>query len=215
MPDSSAELDLIRDESKELSAEIQSRYGHHYQFHYLIFVLTGALSAAYFALKTDSQRTGLLLAVPLLFAPVVLLMLKEHAYIDLRNAYRSRVLRPRLLAILGCRPEEPRAEAIVGWHSWEQQAIRRSFGPAAFFGLFALAEYLLPLAVSAACLAVTAPSRSTFIVGRVEIWWLDAGLLAGLLLLVLASRALGLHIPGHRKPEQQGDKGTKPRPPRR
>lgn len=83
MSQGESELKVLLQESQELSSEMQARYAHHYHFHYLVLLVVGALAAAFVALPVATSSV-MLLAVPAVMSPLILLMLKEHAYMDLR-----------------------------------------------------------------------------------------------------------------------------------
>ncbi len=147
------ELTLLEAEYTRLTAEIQSRYLHHYYFHYLALVVLGAAIAL---LAKDGISPTVLLAVflvgPLVFLAVILLMLKEHAYMDLREHYIDRVLRPRAETLLGGAGSARRGRSPFAWYRWEKAAVRDLGANRALFGLFGAAEYLLPLILSAGSL---------------------------------------------------------------
>jgi hypothetical protein len=128
-------LVVLRDEYQRLSTEIENRYAHHYQFHYAVVVLFGALSAIYFGLTNPTAKAIVLLGVPVVLFPIILLMLKEHAYMDLRRHYITTVLRPQVLTLLYPTVGDRLSSRILGWSIYEQEVIRGKGLPSVFFGV--------------------------------------------------------------------------------
>ena len=194
-PDQSAiEAEFLKQEISQLSTDIQGRYAHHYHFHYLVFILLGAISAAFLGVEAASARAYLALATPVVMSPLVLLMLKEHAYIDLRHRYLSAVVRPRVLELIAGEEGAPR-EHILGWYSWEERAVRLSGETSFIYGVFGIAEYVLPVFVSVSALVICPLLLANWSSIQVVLWWCDAGLVSTLILIVAVTRLYVPHLP--------------------
>ncbi|MCB1036867.1 MAG: hypothetical protein KDD47_23780 [Acidobacteria bacterium] len=197
------ESTAIQKEYDRLTEEIRSRYVHHYHFHYVALVILGAAIAV---LSRDIVPTPILEAVflagPFIFFPVIVLMLKEHAYMDLREHYIDSVLKPRLHELLGNAPAAaPRNRSLLGWHRWERFATRGTKGRKLLYGFFGFAEYLLPVFLSASSLVgswVLMHSKWTRV--TMVVFAIGVALVLGAILLIAFSRIAMPHLPEGSEP---------------
>ena len=144
------EFQVLMEEYKRLNGEALARHAHRYHFHYIIIVIVVAAIAAYDRMPTSESKVTMLLLLPCMLLPIMVLMLKEHAYIDLRGSYIEHVLRPKIRQFLSDRSTHPKDYThVLSWQSYEQEALRSSVQRFLMFGLFGLAAYAIPFLVSA------------------------------------------------------------------
>lgn len=186
----SEEIKVLLEEYKQLCAQVQARYAHRYHFHYLVFVVVGVLAGIYVRAPDQAHVLPLLLVAPTALCPIILLMVKQHAYIDLRYFYIERHIRPRLVELIGATP------MLLGWNRFEQRLLRIEGAWVSWFRLYGLIDYVLPFLLSVYCLVAFIILKN----GQWA-WWeqtsfvIDVTLLLITLIFWLGSRSAIPHLP--------------------
>lgn len=184
----SEELSILRQEYVRVAAEIQARYNQHYHFHYMVLVILGVVSAAYFGLKEPATKSLVFLAGPYLMYPITILMLKEHMYMDLGDLYISSIIKPRAISLLAAiETDESKERILFQWYEFEQSSLRHK-KHALLFGFFSLGEYLLPLGFSVVFLTLFRIQVQTPSHLQIIVFWASVGTVVLILGLVVFIR---------------------------
>lgn len=187
------ELTVLLEEYKQLSAQAVARYAHRYHFHYLVLIVVGALTSIYVGATDKAAATTFLLIGPTVFAPVILLMIKQHAYIDLRYLYIERCIRPRISQLL--LPSATSLPQILGWNAFEQKMLRGAGPIFSWSRFFAVVDYILPVLMCVYCLGGFVFLRNTpWPRWEVALFILDLALMVGAIAALLVSRLSVPHL---------------------
>ena len=195
--ENSRELDILVEEFKRLNAETIARHAHRYHFHYLVFLIMGVVGAAYVGLGArDQEFTAILLFQPFLFFPIIILMLKEHAYVDLRTSYILNVLRPKMNSLLSTISNGATDfHNTLAWDEFEQAILRKDRTRIFIFGVFAFAEYTLPFLFSVFAIVGVILLNKIWERWEFLIFGMDLLLVFGMPILWVASRWSSPHLP--------------------
>lgn len=201
------EVNILLEEYKHLNAENQARHAHRYHFHYMVLVIIGAVTAAYIGINNDAFKSAIFLSLPIVFFPIIMLMLKEHAYIDLRISYIENVLRHRIRDLLNKASKPVHAYShILAWQTYEQEVLRKDTVRFVIFGMFGLSEYFLPfiLSVASMIIFISLNLNDEWKSWELIIFIIDSFLIIGAGVFLVVSRIRMPHIPKEfavRKPQ--------------
>ncbi|MEQ1882457.1 MAG: hypothetical protein ABL878_15975 [Burkholderiales bacterium] len=184
------EIKVLLEEYKQLCAQAQARYAHRYHFHYLVLVIVGVLASVYIGAPDKTHVLPLLLIGPTALCPIVFLMVKQHAYIDLRYLYIEQQIRPRLQELIGTKA------TLLGWNLFEQRLLRMRGKWLPWFRLFSLADYVLPFLMVVYCLgAFVALKNEDWAGWERSFFAIDLTLLLITMIFWLGSRFAIPHLP--------------------
>ncbi len=114
VPDHSVELTYLIAEYKSVCAEMNRRHAERYKFHALSLLMFGAI-VTFFGLPASILIPGIkllvLAIVPTPYLVIIVLMFKEHQYINMRDRYLDVVLRPAAEQLSGHR---------FSWWGWQR-----------------------------------------------------------------------------------------------
>ena len=164
----------------------------------MVLVIIGAVTAAYIGINNDAFKSAILLSLPIVLFPIIMLMLKEHAYIDLRISYIENVLRRRIRDLLnGTAKAAHDYSHILAWQTYEQKVLRKDTIRFVIFGMFGLSEYFLPFLLSTASMIVfiTLNLNDEWKIWEWVIFIIDAFLVIGAAVFLIVSRIWMPHIP--------------------
>jgi hypothetical protein len=138
-----------------ISDDISSRYSERYKIHALSITALGTLAVVMnvpLTLVPLQVKLFLLLFLPFLSTVIMMLMLKEHQYINMRDSYIEQVIWPQI---------KSQSTTPLDWQLWQQfeqaQMGRTSNAPKRWrkwsvFALLGAADYALPAFVTVAAL---------------------------------------------------------------
>lgn len=196
-------LILIEKEFDRLTEEIRSRYNHHYHFHYIVLVVLGIVAAVLTKENINEEiKIYVYLSLPIVISPIVLLMLKEHAYMDLREAYIENVLRKEISNLL--KSNEADSVVPLSWFSWEQLVLSKSKKSFIIFGVYGLSEYMLPLLIMVLGVSLSVYNMaSTSSIVPLLLLYIDLIVLAGICLFIVYFRVKLPHLDNIKNIAQQ------------